>query len=471
MPAPSQRALLTSGAVAATLVASPATALAWESPTFTFTCEGERAQDVPWGHKWKSLPVRYHVWTSSAAPDAVEAVALEGIEKAFGAWQSVQGGAFTAEYAGVVTGAKIGDGKNDVAWIRSDWYATTGVSRDEGDVLGVTFTQRDWQTGRTADNGACPPVDRCPEKEAPCAAMEGDIFLNAEIESAEWGNVTDEGSLAFAVLTHEVGHLLGLGHSSGFTPEALMDPTPVAIDGVPILRADDVAGVTALYSDDAPLCEGALDCAVGDGCNVNCDGISADICASESCARAERCVDGACEEVTGTLGAPCRLDGKPGCDESLTCAAGQGEYIGRCTGPCDSDPTCAPDGKCREVAAGGEKVCVFPGDLADGAACGANSDCRSAACVKDKCADSCETDCDCDDGLACRGGACLKARSTCYFRDGRPDNRRLSATLCSAAAGRRAARSVGGVTAPWTAWAVLLLGAARVGVRARRRLR
>jgi hypothetical protein len=420
--------------VALSVTLTGSRARAWESPTADFMCNGS-AQKVPWGHKWKTLPVGYYVWAESGPPSLTAQQAIEGTQNAFAEWAAVTSAGVRAEYLGTRENTFIGDGKNDVVWLHEAWYATTGSSKpsDMEEILGLTFTQRDWFTGTSSDS--CPPPDRCPEKDKPCAAGESDIFLNAELATPDWSLVTDGTSLPFAVLTHEVGHFLGLGHSVGQTPVPLMDPNPVFLPGQPLLRPDDVDGMTALYPKDAPLCEGDLECVVGNPCAANCEDLSGDICKTGECARAERCEAGACVDATGLLGSLCAtFAGGPACDTGLECVVSAEQSIGRCSGPCTGDEQCAPAGKCRESVAGGEMRCVFPGDLADGAACAADTECKSAACVANRCADSCDTDCECEYGSACRAGACLRGRSTCYFADGRDADRKLTATVCAVTA-------------------------------------
>ncbi|MCA9602767.1 MAG: hypothetical protein KC417_12110, partial [Myxococcales bacterium] len=296
----------------------------------------------------------------------------------------------------------------------------------------------------------CPTVDRCDDAN-PCPAVEADIFMNADDPKMDvsapwaWNQVAAYNSVPYVVLTHEVGHFLGLGHENSAPAingsadnasiESLMDATPRPYAAASVVRADDAAGSAAIYPAGDALCVAEADCVLGDFCadisNNQCPVGSYCPPAGTSCPRAETCMSGACMEHGGDRGSPCIVGGLPGCNSELECVANGENIRGHCTGPCKTDADCTPNGHCRASDEGGEKQCVFGGDLPAGSECDSDDQCQSAACEDQKCAESCEVDCDCSDGYACTSGACVHGRSTCYYRDGRTDNRSLTATLCS----------------------------------------
>ncbi|HWP67456.1 MAG TPA: matrixin family metalloprotease [Candidatus Limnocylindria bacterium] len=164
---------------------------------------------------------------------------------------------------------------------------------------------------------------------------EGDVVLNRRI--LDCFSETDVAE----VLTHEMGHVLGLGHSSEDRSEpnaALRTATMyflAHLDGRgAAVRADDIAGLRVLYADndddndripnDLDLCPGtppraAVDqtgCACVDPGHVPCAG--ADVCHAATCDRAtaqcvvtpidctdgEPCLTGTCSLATGCSTAP-----------------------------------------------------------------------------------------------------------------------------------------------------------------------
>jgi MYXO-CTERM domain-containing protein len=136
--------------------------------------------------------------------------------------------------------------------------------------------------------------------------VEADIHVNAHDWqfAASAGGSSDTVWDLRSVLTHELGHVLGIGHSA--------DPRATMYAGLPpglaarSLEADDLAAICALYpvgaSGDAGAIDGTLDdCAIG-----------------ASCPSGSRCIGHACEwpDEPETLGAPCGPS-----SESYRCAA------------------------------------------------------------------------------------------------------------------------------------------------------
>jgi hypothetical protein len=163
---------------------------------------------------------------------------------------------------------------------------------------------------------------------------EGDVTVNRRIASC-----FAESSVA-EVLTHEVGHVLGLGHSSenaGEPNAVLRDATMffrAHLDGRgAAVRADDVAGIRVLYpaDDDGDLIPNEFDlcpgtprgatadatgcacadpghvpCPGGDTCSLaRCDAASAQ-CVVEAidCTGGEPCLAGSCTLTTGCATTP-----------------------------------------------------------------------------------------------------------------------------------------------------------------------
>lgn len=134
------------------------------------------------------------------------------------------------------------DGVNTVAWVSSGWQALPFFPSTN--VLAVTLSTFDDDNGRVID---------------------ADIYVNAEF--FEWGNLDEEfdaGVDVENVLTHEVGHLLGLDHSSEDFYESdssLREATMFFTSGEGEIRrrspeVDDVNGIQSLYpmtEPEAPL--------------------------------------------------------------------------------------------------------------------------------------------------------------------------------------------------------------------------
>ena len=74
----------------------------------------------------------------------------------------------------------------------------------------------------------------------------GDVFFD---DAEQWEVGNGLGSAAFDLMwvaVHEIGHALGLGHST--VPEAVMYATVTADSAFSGLHADDIAGIQALYA-------------------------------------------------------------------------------------------------------------------------------------------------------------------------------------------------------------------------------
>ena len=181
--------------------------------------------------RWESFPVRYFV--SDVSGGGVSSTELrDAVNRAFGTWTAVETASVSAEFVGM-TAARPND---------DDGMTVIGfVSRPDQDrTLGATSFLVDTVSGEI---------------------LEAEIYLNSafswSVAGPGQGNRFDVESIAL----HEIGHLLGLGHSAlGETElraggrrvlatEAVMFPIafPAGSTEGRTLRADDIAGIADIY--------------------------------------------------------------------------------------------------------------------------------------------------------------------------------------------------------------------------------
>ena len=181
--------------------------------------------------QWERLPVRYFIGQGTAN---VTAAQLEGaVTRAFQSWQDVPTATFSGTFVGFTSAGPSDD----------DGITTIGFeSRPDLDrVLGATRILTNELTGEI---------------------VEADIFFNTAFG---WSTASAGEAGRFdvdSIAVHEVGHLLGLGHSAiGETElqgggrrrviaaEAVMFPIAFSAGNIEgrTLRADDIAGVSDIY--------------------------------------------------------------------------------------------------------------------------------------------------------------------------------------------------------------------------------
>lgn len=184
---------------------------------------------------WGEFPVRYFV-SDRDAPGVTAEQFQAAVQRAFATWEGIEGADISAEFVGFTQAEPdLGDNMSVLGF----------VERPEQErVLGSTSFLVDTVDGRI---------------------LESDIFFNSVFP---WSvaDAGEPGSFDFeSIALHELGHLLGLGHSAiGETEvlsagrrviatEAVMFPIAFSPGNVEArrLRADDIAGMVDIYGTSA----------------------------------------------------------------------------------------------------------------------------------------------------------------------------------------------------------------------------
>jgi hypothetical protein len=215
--------------------------------------------------------------------------------------------------------------------------------------------------------------------------VETDVHVNAFEHTFSIGAKSGAWDLR-SVLTHEFGHVIGIGHS--MVPAATMDAGLAAGIAARSLEADDVTAVCTLYPADASASV------------VDCDR------SGPACPAGTRCIGHQCEAIDepGTLGARC-LDGtgfRHRCDgvgDDAECVpTTTGEVCGRACGG-DAGSACGEGLACAETQFAGDFQCVPTGTtplLPDaGPVDGGGSDAADAADAKPAAGPSGGSGCSC----------------------------------------------------------------------------
>jgi len=347
--------------------------------------------------------------------------------------KSAPRGAFGAAYALAVLGLSLLvpraaqafntlDGDR-TAWPADPSYRITNRSadvRDGSDAVAIRRSFTTWQDVPTADiafrevaRGGDITVSflaQWPREFGPDAAgvtitqRARGVISSAEVSINEanfdWATSGDPLKTDIeGVVTHEVGHALGLGHSRVRAATMYWSGGDLELR---TLDPDDARGLTFLYGNGAgqgrlcDQCEANADCVNGGVCLTLNDGRMA---CGTPCGRGNTCEAGAsCFELRsgGTQCAPdalfCADDGGPGqiaegdyCWGADQCAQGSqcvpipdGSAV--CARTCVNDRGCPAGSACLGADAG-QGLCIPRGQAAFGAVCSNSLECASLLCV------------------------------------------------------------------------------------------
>jgi hypothetical protein len=184
---------------------------------------------------WPSDCVTFAVQEDGSKEHGIDAEAVaEAAEDAFDRWSRAEcpgGGSpsIEGEYVGTVECSKsefsTSAANANIIMLRDDWPYATG----EG-VLGLTLVRFGTKTGRLDD---------------------ADIEINGEEFELDLAPSGSEADLD-VILTHEIGHLLGLNHSSDETATMFASYVPRGSEALS-LSEDDVAGICDAYPPDREI--------------------------------------------------------------------------------------------------------------------------------------------------------------------------------------------------------------------------
>jgi len=286
---------------------------------------------------------------SDLAPAAVDLAIRQAAET----WTAAGCTGLQLSYAGRTSiAAAAGDGRNTIQWV-SGWKER-GFPRQAPGLTDVQYLKN--------ANGNW-------------IIAEADIYLNLDFD---WSTdaPTAQRKSVLAVLTHELGHLIGLMHvcepngsdgapvcadSAQFNGEVMY---PIYSASQTVLTDDDLAGVCFLYPEQ--VATPVVPAGPSEGCNEpSCVGRA---CSTDSdCGQREFCDGKVCARGEAALGDPC--------SSAAQCSYGAC-YQGVCSVPCSSTALC-PDASICDSNAGACADSLAP----MGASCSYANDCRGGYCL------------------------------------------------------------------------------------------
>lgn len=298
------------------------------------------AGDVTWELDEASFGSRHTIWR-------------ELVRSAFAAWTPARCMSSQVRFmsAPSSTSPSAGDGHNSVVMVMSGWAGSGRPDR-------AAFVDLQLERAEGASPGS------------PTRIVEADVYLNGENFQFDVGDGVGNVD-ALAVLTHEVGHFVGLLHPCEFDELGVPDCAggdvawsqsavfPVYMTTQRLVSMGDEQGLCALYGMPTSSDGGTeLRDASADDAGVYCDPV---VCAS-ACVHAADCTVGTCALVSdrqntcvsiGDYGAPCEF-----ADDCRSGVCLRGLSSGRqfCSRPCTEDTTCGSRMSCGTVD--GLRACI-----------------------------------------------------------------------------------------------------------------
>lgn len=272
------------------------------------------------GMRWppQKIPVGYKVHSAGSDDIALDDVEL-AVAAGFATWQEVPCASLAFEYAGETSLGVAVDQENVILFLESGWLYGE-------EAAGATSLWIPVEGEQTAD-----------------IALNGQHFAWAVGPASAAGTTTMD---LQGVLTHEMGHFSGLGHTQRAydTMYYSWKPWP----GQRTLSVDDKLGLCSLYPVPGDECVTSEDCSAGESCEpydlgTLCAGQPAPV--GTACSYAEVECDAFCLFTATDLS------------------------TGYCSRFCESDSDCPSTHRCASASAGGSEVRVcFARPPADGGA-------------------------------------------------------------------------------------------------------
>lgn len=312
------------------------------------------------------IPVAWYLNQNGSADLGIDATEA-AVTASFDSWQNVDCCYIAFDYRGRSSLRAAGSGgSNVVSWSESGWSHGSGA-------IAVCTT---WFGSGTI--------------------TEADIDCNGV--NHEWNTTGSGGVDTQSILTHEIGHFLGLGdlYSSAYSSSTMYGIYSGGT-GSRSLAEDDMAGCRYLYEEACGTtgCTSDTDCPSGYHCEApNCvrNTTAGGMC--DPCSSPDDCAEGLC--LSGFV------DG--------------GTYCGR---NCTSDAECGAGNECFPVSGGASQCAPSSGDCS-GSSSGCTTDaecpggyhCEAPNCVPDAPPVECRVDTDCDPGERCEANVCVAVPPT-----------------------------------------------------------